>query len=124
MFIQRISYDKGIIDRKLPPISFRRACKASYKTSTFVHFYTTIVQLSTTMADSENVCSSPPRHNAAQDVDDLDASTHSYVCTFNSNSKRWECSDTEYKKDVLQELMNSHDNKDGRKTIDQLKDFG
>lgn len=67
---------------------------------------------------------SPPPPNAAQDVDeDLDSSTHSYVCKFNNTSQRWECS-TEYKKDLLQDVINSNNNKDGRRTIDQLKDFG
>lgn len=78
------------------------------------------------MADIDNNCTASPPPNAAQDVDDdLDASRHSYVCKFNDKSQKWDCSgDTEYKKDVLQEVINSHDNKDGRRTIDQLKDFG
>lgn len=73
------------------------------------------------MAELDNICAPVP--NAAQDPDDLDNSTHSYVCKFNESSQRWECY-TEYKKDVLQEVIKSHDNKDGRRTIDQLKDFG
>lgn len=78
------------------------------------------------MADFDNICTSSPPPKAAQDQDDdLDNSTHSYVCKFNETSQKWECSgDAEYKKDVLQEVINSHDNKDGRRTIDQLKDFG
>lgn len=77
------------------------------------------------MADLDNVCCGNQRPNAAQDADDLDISTHSYVCKFNDKSQKWECNgDAEYKKDVLQEVINSHDNRDGRRTIDQLKDFG
>jgi hypothetical protein len=75
------------------------------------------------MADLDKCCTP----NAAADPeDDLDASTHSYVCKFNNSSQKWECTaaNTEYKKDVLQEVIRSHDNKDGRRTIDQLKDFG
>jgi hypothetical protein len=67
----------------------------------------------------------PPQ--AADDKTDLDdvASTHSYVCKFNNKSQKWECGeDVDYKKNILQQVIDSHDNKDGRRTIDQLKDFG
>lgn len=60
---------------------------------------------------------------AAAEHDSDDDSAHSYVCTFNDTSQRWECM-KDYKKDVLQQVIDGHDNLDGRKTIDQLKDFG
>lgn len=71
-------------------------------------------------------CGSPPPQSAAAEEEDEteENSTHSYVCKFNGKGQRWECNDTEYKRDVLQQVIHAHDNKDGRRTIDQLKDFG
>lgn len=47
----------------------------------------------------------------------------SYVCEFNSKSQKWECQQF-YKTQILQSIIDQHDNKDGRQTIDQLKEFG
>ena len=71
-------------------------------------------------------CGSPSPHSAAaeEEEDTEDISAHSYVCKFNGQGQRWDCGDNEYKKDVLQQVIHAHDNKDGRRTIDQLKDFG
>ena len=58
------------------------------------------------------------------DKDDDDSSVKSYVCKFNPQSSRWECT-VDYKKQILQQVIDRHDNNyDGRATIDQLKDFG
>ncbi|KAL7489651.1 hypothetical protein ACHAW6_015301 [Cyclotella cf. meneghiniana] len=71
-------------------------------------------------------CGSPPPHSAAaeEEEDTEDISAHSYVCKFNGQGDRWDCGESEYKRDVLQQVIRAHDNKDGRRTIDQLKDFG
>mmetsp|Transcript_15381 Transcript_15381/g.26265 ORF Transcript_15381/g.26265 Transcript_15381/m.26265 type:complete len:455 (+) Transcript_15381:144-1508(+) len=47
----------------------------------------------------------------------------SYVCEFNSSSRKWECQQF-YKTQILQTIIDQHDNQDGRQTIDQLKEFG
>jgi hypothetical protein len=47
----------------------------------------------------------------------------SYVCEFNNTSKKWECRQF-YKTQILQAIIEQHDNRDGRQTIDQLKEFG
>lgn len=47
----------------------------------------------------------------------------SYVCEFNTSSRKWECQQ-DYKTQILQKIIDQHDNTDGRQTIDQLKEFG
>jgi hypothetical protein len=47
----------------------------------------------------------------------------SYVCEINNSSKKWECQQF-YKTQILQTIIDQHDNRDGRQTIDQLKEFG
>ena len=47
----------------------------------------------------------------------------SYVCEFNSKANKWKCQQ-QYKTEILQAIIDQHDNKDGRQSIDQLKEFG
>ncbi|KAL7498224.1 hypothetical protein ACHAWT_007240 [Skeletonema menzelii] len=47
----------------------------------------------------------------------------SYVCEWNSQSGKIECQQ-DYKFQILQRIIDQEDNKDGRQTIDQLKEFG
>ncbi len=87
----------------------------------------------------------PPKSAAAVDAerDDDDSngydarqqqhqstSSSSYICQFNRNHSKWECTTTnttksEYKAMILQQVMDQCEYKDGsRATIDQLKEFG
>ncbi|KAL9182919.1 hypothetical protein ACHAXT_004198 [Thalassiosira profunda] len=63
---------------------------------------------------------------ADADYDSAGDSQNSFVCQFNHDSCKWECSiKTDYKSAVLQQVMDQHETKDGsRATIDQLKEFG
>lgn len=59
------------------------------------------------------------------DDNDDNYSQASFVCQFNHQSSKWECVKTDYKSAVLQQVMDSYENKDGsRHVIDQLKEFG
>lgn len=47
----------------------------------------------------------------------------SYVREFKGSTAKWECQQY-YKTQILQTIIDQHDNQDGRQTIDQLKEFG
>lgn len=59
------------------------------------------------------------------DDDDASGGGGDGICQFNRDSNKWECTKSEYKAVLLQQVMDACEYKDGsRATIDQLKEFG
>ena len=61
--------------------------------------------------------------NAMSSDSSFQGSTAYSVCEWNSSSGKIECRQ-DYKTQILQRIIDQQDNRDGRQTIDQLKEFG